>query len=185
MGLQPVEIAALASTGLAAVAATASWANVIQTNSARKSARLPELHVTAGRYDPVGPIYGLGSNITTVEFTLYNAGGGIAKGASYVLQFGSEYVIGFAAAILRAGEACQIKTDIDPAALGDRSWSGVASCLDHKNHRRTWKLPGTTPTVDKGESNEVTLQDLFEQTYPDVKLSDLSRRKGTVKLLTS
>ena len=184
MGLEVTEATALASTVFAAVAAGASWANVIQTRRSLKESVLPELHVTGQRVEPSGPIFGVSGQTTSVQFNIYNAGGGIAKGVAYVLYHGlGEYVIGFVAPMIRSGQTYRLITELTPMG-SDASWGGIVTCLDLHNHRRTWKLPQSKPAVTKSESENVALLDLFKQQFPASTIDDFQRKKARAELVT-
>jgi hypothetical protein len=142
---------------------------------------LPDLHMTGARVEPSGPIYGVGAGVTSVQFHLYNAGGGIAKGAGYVLWHGSEYVIGLVAPMIRPGQTYRIQTDMTPCD-SDAEWGGVVACLDLHNHRRIWKLPGTRPTVHRADQS-TTLLDLYRQVGATPDLSSLTRKRSTVDVV--
>jgi len=183
VGLQVLEVTALATTTFAAVAAGASWANVIQTRKSLKESVLPDLHVTGQRVEPAGPIYGLGGSVTTVQFNVYNAGGGIAKGAGYVLFHGfGEYVVGFVAPMIKPGQTYRLITDLTPVGP-DASWGGIVACLDLHNHRRVWKLPMGTPTVTKAERENVTLIDMYKRAFPDSNIQDFQRKTARAELV--
>ena len=184
VGLEVTEVAALASTLFAAVAAGASWANVIQTRRSLKESVLPELHVTGQRVEPSGPIFGAPGQTTSVQFNIYNAGGGIAKGVAYVLYYGlGEYVVGFVAPMIRPGQTYRLITDLTPMG-SDASWGGIVACLDLHNHRRTWKLPQGKPTVTKSDSENIGVLDLFKQHFPASTIDNFHRKKARAELLT-
>ena len=143
---------------------------------------LPDLHVTGARIEPSGPIYGVGRGVTTLQFDLYNAGGGIAKGVGYVLRHESEYVIGFVAPMVRPGQTYRIETDMTPYG-SDAGWGGIVACLDLHNRRRTWRLPESRPTVTKEEDENITLPDLYRRADVRPELSALSRKNSKVHLV--
>jgi hypothetical protein len=182
MGVEVAQAAALATSTFAAIAAGASWANVLQTRKSLKTSVLPDLHVAGVRVEPSGPIYGLASGVTSLQFNIYNAGGGIAKGVGYVLWHGTEYVIGFVAPMLRPGETYRIKTDMTPTG-SDGEWGGIVTCFDLHNHRRTWKLHSTKATVSKREDESTTLPDIYRQVRGAPDLAALTRRKAKAELV--
>ena len=181
MALHISEATALLSTGLAAVAATASWASVIQSRKSLKESVLPDLHVIAQRVEPSGPVYGMGQGVTSVQFDVYNAGGGIAKGALYLLVHGMEYVVGFTAPMVRPGETYRIRTDMTPMGA-DQEWHGVITCLDLHNNWRTWKLPhGRKPTLTKASNEDRSATEIYESAFPQATLRPLTRKRARVE----
>jgi len=183
MGVQVVEVAALASTTFAAIAATASWANVILMRKSLTASVLPDVHVIGMRIEPSGLVYDLAGSVTSLQFNVYNAGGGIAKGVGYMLWHGSEYVTGLVAPMIRPGQTYRIKTDMMPMG-SEGLWGGIVVCLDLHNHRRTWKLPGAELTVTKGEDDDTTLSDLYRRVGATPDLAALTCKKSTVELIT-
>ena len=91
-------------------------------------------------------------------------------------------MIGFVAPMIKPGQTYRIEADVT-AADGD-AWGGMVTCLDLHNHRRTWRLPGTQPTVTKGEDDNTTLPDLYRQADASPDLSALSRKKSKVELVS-
>jgi hypothetical protein len=114
MGLAVSETTALASTMLAATAATASWANVILTRRSLEDSVLPSLHVTGMHMRP-GSI---------LAFDVHNAGGGIGKGPAFLFTYGEQYVIGMVAPMIRPGQTFRITTDMQPVG-DDEAWGGM------------------------------------------------------------
>jgi hypothetical protein len=129
-----------------------------------------------------GPIYGAGRGVTSLQFHVYNAGGGIAKGVGYVLWHATDYVVGFVAPMIKPGQTYRIQTDMTPGG-SDSEWGGVVACLDLHNHRRIWKLPGTRPTVTKGEDENITLPELYRQAGASPDFSTLTQKKSKVELI--
>jgi hypothetical protein len=155
---------------------------VIQTRRSLKESVLPELHVTGQRVEPSGPIFGVGGNVTTVQFNVYNAGGGIAKGVGYVLVHWSEYVVGFVAPMMRPGQTYRLITNMTPMGA-DAQWGGIVACLDLHNHRRVWKLPQGRPTVTTRESEDISLIDLYKRAFPASNIEDFQRKNARVELV--
>jgi hypothetical protein len=74
----------LAGVGLAAIAAFASWASVAFGERARRAGLMPEL--VAQPIQPAGR--------ERLDFLIYNGGGGLARGCSFVFVAGDHYALG-------------------------------------------------------------------------------------------
>jgi hypothetical protein len=173
--VQITEATALATSALAAVAATASWANVLLTRRSLNESVLPSLHVTGINLRTASP---LGTN-ETMAFDVYNAGGGIAKGPAFVLTHAGQYVIGIAAPMIGPGQTYRITTDME--SKPDDSWGGMVGCLDFHNHRRLWRLHNPRPEVYRREDDSETVLAMYKRVFPDVDIEQFTRRRTTIR----
>ncbi len=176
MGLEIAEATALASSALAAMAATASWANVMLTRRSLNESVLPSLHVTGINLRTPTP---LGTD-ETMTFDVHNAGGGIAKGPAFVLTYAGQYVIGMVAPMIGPGQTYRIKTDMESKGPSE-SWGGMVACLDLHNHRRVWRLHNPRPQVYKREDDTETVLDMYKRVFPDVDIEQFTRRRTTIE----
>lgn len=179
MGVGITEGTALATSALAAAAATASWANVMLTRRSLNESVLPSLHVTGIDLRTPAPL----GAVTQMVFDVHNAGGGIAKGPAFVLTHAGQYVIGMVAPMVRPGQTYRITTDVE--ADKSEQWGGMVACLDFHNHRRVWRLHNTRPTVYKNVDDDdgEPVLDMFKREFPDVDIEQLTRRRTTIKRL--
>src|SRR5687767_12757169 len=74
----------LAAVGLAAGAALASWASVAFGERALREGLMPQLVA-----QPIQP-----NGKERMDFLIYNGGGGLARGCSYVFVAGDHYALG-------------------------------------------------------------------------------------------
>lgn len=105
------EAAAVLSTGLAALAAGASWRSVVLSQRVWRASVEPDLHLQV--------ILDVANNRTTI--VVYNAGGGIAKGAAFMLVGGASRSSGYLRdGFVRPGDKLLVTSEV-PATADDET----------------------------------------------------------------
>lgn len=159
------EIALVASPALAAIAAGASWASVLQTRRLRREDQEPGLQAQMMRF-PDGT---LGAAVT-------NAGPGVARGVQiYLVHRGLLATGPIGHGFMFPGDTRIVRTPIPEVPEADARM--IVSCRDrgrmphawdgHEHHRvaKTWRK----------KPRYQALQAIFEGFYPDIPLNDLER----------
>lgn len=133
-----MEWAPVASAGIAAMAAVASWQAVIQAGRTWKTGLLPELLPTVA-------IVG-----SEVSISVDNAGGGPARFASYAMVVGSEFAEGSLSATgyVRAGEGTVVPTGIRVPLGGLGGVQGAVFCEDRLGQQHAWSFDGAHEVYD-------------------------------------
>lgn len=157
----------VASAALAAVAAGASWASVVQSRKALEATVLPDLHVQALRVQ-TAPEH--------MEYVIHNAGAGIAKGVLFVFVGEDSYTQGaVGVGLMRAQSSVRIWTSQRPRT--DGKILCVVACRDVRERRTAWDGRGNRKRFRN--ANDSALE-VFERMHPRINLDGLPQRAHKV-----
>jgi hypothetical protein len=122
----PAEWAAVASAGLAAIAAAASWATVWQAQRNWRVQQRPRLHASWVEQDD------------RVQLIITNLGGGYATQASFIVVSGNELCVGDIPPFALAPHAqVTLNTKLTPRG-GGHDVSGVIFCISPDGFWDVW-----------------------------------------------
>jgi hypothetical protein len=153
------EIALVASPALAAIAAAASWASVLQARKLRKEQDAPWLQIQL-TYSPEGRI---GAVVT-------NAGAGVAGGVQIVLHHGNPFAAGpIGHGFMFPGDIRVIETEVlleDPSV----NTRAIVSCRDRASIPQAWTADERhqVSTTWRGKPVYRSIIGIFQTLYPDV-----------------
>lgn len=167
--------AALGSAVMAAIAALAAWASVVQSRRLQLASVRPYLN---------GQLIQVGSG--PINFAVQNAGAGPARGPGFCIIVGEEYVRGYAGpnmgGFFKPGDSRTVKTDFSGGQATEPI--GVLCCWDTAGNfhvfdlatgkMRTWKRPRWWRRKLPSQRPE----DALASMHPEVDLGPLSQVKG-------
>lgn len=175
------DVALLAGTGLAAVAASASWASVWQARQALNAGVLPELHVQGLSMGHENP---LRETSRTMSYVVTNAGGGFAKGVLITFCHGDEYVTGFiGSGFMKPGDTVTVHTPIVTAEVSG-TVLGIVACRDVRERSYVWDLVSPKPHQTKRKKDKPfhTVDELLAIAHPNVNLKTMRQVHFNVEL---
>jgi hypothetical protein len=119
-----------------------SWAAVRQASKIWRASLLPELH---GQPFIVPLTQAFGN----LRLSVHNGGGGLAKGAAFILVLDGAYSAGHLGdGFIKSNEAGVVLTDINPPASAEsRRAKGVLTCRDADDNSWGWNLQGGPPKL--------------------------------------
>ncbi|MBS1894713.1 MAG: hypothetical protein JST59_25715 [Actinobacteria bacterium] len=155
-----------ASTLVAAAAAVASWAAVLQTRRLVRDSRLPVLHIEVGRTEGTGAVDG------TAAVTVLNAGNALATRVGFFV-ITPDALVQASLGFLRPDEIASFATDLQidesfQALAYGRSQDGEEYAWDYSGDRRRVRSKGPLPTWEE----------ILDSFYPGVDFS--GRQQATV-----
>jgi hypothetical protein len=170
----------VASPALAATAATASWASVVQARRALDQTVRPNLQAQGLSMGRVGMPP---DEPRQVMYVVRNVGG-MAKGSACVFVSGKEYVadfIGFG--FIGPHETYTLRTALKTTELQPPT-TGVVVCHDTDDRTYVWDLRGGKPHRFKIDLRgpPPSLTGIFNRFYPDINLKDLRQVNMGVEL---
>ena len=176
------DIAQAVGAGMATLAAGASWMSVRQARLALNAGVLPDLHadVLVVGLLPGADRIQLEGHTPHVQYTIHNAGGGIAKGAAFLFVHEGQYVAGpVGVGLVRPGETYLVRTSM-PASGLQEDGAGIVVCRDAREtiHVRDIRAPRVERLRHNRRRPPPSLADLFRRKYPQVDLGAL-RQTGT------
>lgn len=158
----------LVATLIAAAAAVASWASVVQSRRLLRESRLPALHIEVSRVVGAGAVDG------TMAVTILNAGAGLATRVGFIVVAPAQFAqTSLPGGFLPPGESASFGSNmrIDDefqATVYARSQDGVQYVWNHHGERRRLKPKGPLPTFEE----------ILGCFYPDTDFS--GRRQASV-----
>jgi hypothetical protein len=158
----------VAGTFIAATAALASWAAVVQSRRLIRDSRLASLHIEVSRVVGSGAVNG------TAAITILNAGNALATRVGFVVASGEAVAqASLPGGFLRPGDSASFGTDMRlsddfQAVVYTRSPDGDEYVWDHHGERRQLKPKSRLPTFEE----------ILGRFYPEIDIS--GRRRASV-----
>jgi hypothetical protein len=139
----------LIATAIAAAAAVASWATVVQSRRLLRESRLPSLHIEVSRVSGAGAVDG------TMAVAILNAGDVLATRVGFIVATDNAFAqTSLPGGFLRPGDSAFFGSDLQisdnfQAVVYARSQDGDEYVWDHLGERRQLKPEGPLPTFEE------------------------------------
>ena len=131
----------------------------------------PDLHadcLVAGR---------LPDGRSRLDYSVHNAGGGIAKEVAYVFVNEGQYVSGILGiGLVRSGDTYRVRTPMETRTLGEAQ--GIVACRDARERIHVWDIRAARRPLrlrHRRGKPPPSLTELFMRVYPAIDLHTLQQ----------